>query len=306
MSQIVFDVADSTGNHTTVPVSVSVTQALDPKTAFLHTPWTGDAQAQGVDPNSATLIATWKSKGYIFSPNITTHRYASSWCYGRSTDKHYTIAAQRNHLDAGGIPIAAGSQVGGGDSHLTIFDLEHSRIHDLFGAAYNATSDTWSCTEGDSFAWGGKPTAGTGANAAGFPQTALAVWPEEIQAGVIPHALAFSTLHARPTTFRYPATKTDGNGASDDLEEGSWLRMPAAQAVNTAWPNWVKLCFTALKTYGMFLMDQGGSLGIEGINPINGGLDWSAVGVGTATQSSVGFPSDFPWDKMQVLVPPAP
>jgi hypothetical protein len=53
----------------------------------------------------------------------------------------------------------------------------------------------------------------------------------------------------------------------------------------------------------MFLIDQGGTLGIEGVDPINGGVKWSDVGMGSG--GSAGFPSDFPWSSMQVLRPPA-
>jgi hypothetical protein len=52
----------------------------------------------------------------------------------------------------------------------------------------------------------------------------------------------------------------------------------------------------------MFLMDQGGTLGIAGVCPINGGVKWDQVGMGTG--GSCSFPADFPWTAMRVLQPP--
>ena len=119
---------------------------------------------------------------------------------------------------------------------------------------------------------------------------------------MINHALAFSVLKAAPT-YRFPATHTDGQGDRSDLPEGSWLALPTSLTPNPGWPAWVKVVFTALQQHGMFLMDQGGTLGIAGVNPVNGGVKWSDVGMGTG--ASAGFPSDFPWSSMRVMNPPS-
>lgn len=83
---------------------------------------------------------------------------------------------------------------------------------------------------------------------------------------------------------------------------GSWLRLPTSAAPNPAWPAWVKVVFTALQRYGMYLVDTGGSLAIDGVGPLNGGLSWNDVGMPGTTAS---FPSDFPWSSLQLLVLPA-
>jgi hypothetical protein len=183
-----------------------------------------------------------------------------------------------------------------------MFDPARNRVSEFWQAAYDATTDSWSAGSGVSFDIGGTPRLGSGSNAAGFPQLALAIWPEEIKAGVINHALGFSVLTAAPF-YRYPASHTDGQGDQSDLPEGAWLSLPASLTPNSSWPAWAKVVFTALQRHGMFLMDQGGTLGVAGVSPVNGGVKWSDVGMGTG--ESAGFPSDFPWSSMQVLTPPA-
>ena len=51
----------------------------------------------------------------------------------------------------------------------------------------------------------------------------------------------------------------------------------------------------------MYPVDSGGSLGIYGVDPVNGGLQWSAVGLDGATAE---LPRDFPWPEPQLLEPP--
>jgi hypothetical protein len=52
----------------------------------------------------------------------------------------------------------------------------------------------------------------------------------------------------------------------------------------------------------MFLRDNGGTMGIYGVDPINGGTQWSDLGL---TGSSAAFSVSFPWSRLQVLSPPS-
>jgi len=67
-------------------------------------------------------------------------------------------------------------------------------------------------------------------------------------------------------------------------------------------PAWQTAICVALQKYGMFLRDNGGALGIYGLNPINGGTTWSSVGL---SGNSAAFSSAFPWGQLQVLNPPS-
>jgi len=63
-------------------------------------------------------------------------------------------------------------------------------------------------------------------------------------------------------------------------------------------PAWQAEIALALQTYGMFLRDTGGTLGIYGLNPINGGPTWASVGL---SGDAALFSTAFPWSHMQVL-----
>jgi hypothetical protein len=165
-----------------------------PRQVWLKAPWNADAATVGVDPNSGALISTWIARGNIKYPNVCTNSWSVAWNSGSATDPKYDVAQTTwpGPLD-GQIPIPRGTQPSpDADHHLVIFDLARNRVDELWAAAYNTTADTWSAGAGVSFDIGGTPPPGTGSNAAGLPQLALAVWPEEIQAGVINHALAYS------------------------------------------------------------------------------------------------------------------
>ena len=277
---------------------------FDPRFAWLKAPWNADASGASADPNSAGLISTWVARGNIHYPNVCTNGWSAAWKAGTASDPKYNVTQTTypGPLD-GQIPIPRGTLASpDADHHLVMFDPARNRVSEFWQAAYDATTDSWIAGSGVSFDIGGNPPKGSGSNAAGFPQLALAIWPEEIQAGVINHALAFSVLKAAPT-YRFPATHTDGQGDRSDLPEGSWLALPTSLTPNPGWPAWVKVVFTALQQHGMFLMDQGGTLGIAGVNPVNGGVKWSDVGMGTG--ASAGFPSDFPWSSMRVMNPPS-
>jgi hypothetical protein len=283
-----------------------VLSPVTPMTAWRHAPWNDDAQAAKVDPASARMIAAWVARGNVQNPKVVlSDGYAFAWTNGGAADPRYDVRITRYRypLDKS-IPVPRGTETPpGGDAHLSIYDTETGRVHDFWKAVYDPSSESWRASSGVSYAMGGSPPAGTGSVAAGIPALALAIWPEEIRAGKIDHALAFTGLHVAPHVFRYPATHTDGRGERTDLSMGSWLRLPASVQPNSSWPAWVKVVFTALQQHGMYLTDSGGSLALYGVDPVNGGLQWSDVGLAGPTAS---FPADFPWTKLQLLSPPSP
>jgi hypothetical protein len=283
----------------TYPPPPPPTSGFDPRTAWHQPPWNLDATQQPLHPNSVSLIRTWNTRGNIRYPNVCTNSYSQAWTIGKATDPHHDIAVTiYGKKTIPRVPIPAGTRPSpDSDHHLVIFDVEQQREIDLWKfdpAAFTAGS-------GDVWPLGQPLPAGQGSNAAGFPSLALAVWPEEIQAGRIEHALGFSVLKAA-SSHVYPATKHDGAGDISDLPEGAWLALPGSAFLNPAWPKWVQVVRNALIQHGMFCMDQGGTLGVAGVCPINGGVQWSAVGMGTG--GSAGFPADFPWTQMRVLQPP--
>jgi hypothetical protein len=69
-------------------------------------------------------------------------------------------------------------------------------------------------------------------------------------------------------------------------------------------PSWQVTICVALQRYGMFLRDNGGTLGIYGENPINRGGPAVWTNLAGLSGGSGSFSSAFPWSRLQVLQPP--
>ena len=78
---------------------------------------------------------------------------------------------------------------------------------------------------------------------------------------------------------------------------------PSVDVGALAIPRWEKTIARAMQDYGMYLRDNGGTLGVYAENPISRGYDaWSPLGLGSV--GSVSLPS-IPWNRFRLLAPPA-
>jgi hypothetical protein len=220
----------------------------------------------------------------------------------------------------------------GSDHTLGIWNVDNSTIGSYTGPVnysfWNTYSTApWIClvemlqpTDGSYYGFGGwsQDSLKTGtARASGCPFLADTVTYAEWLNGTIPHVLGLTI--ANPTTqYVSPATASDGTAsiAGGAVPYGELFALPA----NTAEPNWATtgcssplfahMVFVALKTYGMFTVDQtvGNGCGIaaEGFNPwhaynpnIHGtGLDWP-LDLALAYNALKGMP----WSSLEVVVP---
>jgi hypothetical protein len=112
-----------------------------------------------------------------------------------------------------------------------------------------------------------------------------AVKAEELQAGVINHALNFSPTKDSISQWSFVAPASDtgalpynGTGPSQ-LLYGSHLRLHASYACPLT-PQAEAIC-VALKTYGMYLADTGsGQNALYGIEAQSGSSNWNAADLG--------------------------
>lgn len=164
------------------------------------------------------------------------------------------------------VPIPLGTQVPpGSDGHLVVADPVSGKVFGLWQASYSAVEDQWYAT------WGGiSDLHGDGrdyqgsATASNLSRYAAVIRISELQAGEIPHALFCASNMCKPTTFRYPAQKTDGDNAAGvayPVEQGSRLQLdpsidlaaipnitPVELAIGRAW-----------QKYGCYVGDKGGN-----------------------------------------------
>jgi hypothetical protein len=256
-----------------------------------------------LDPRGPEKIAYWLTQ--IRHPNLGLRAYATAIAVaGPDSPKHVITCTWFPCPDMhrfGRVPIPTGTRPDpSADGHLAIWDPARRREWDFWISKCPAACG--SAASGGAFSTKTlTPHVRHGANAAGFPLLAGIVHPEEIKAGRIPHPLIF----ASPNVGRghvCPARHHDGeNPDPRALREGTLLQLdPRIRVDALPLPEWQKTIARALQRYGMYLVDEGGTLSIGAENPINRGDLWAEVGL---FGDSALFAESFPWSGMRVLKP---
>ena len=192
------------------------------------------------------------------------------------------------------------------DGHLVVIDRPAGCVYELWQAV--PTGQTWTAS------WvNATPVDGPGvypdgfaARGAGISAAAGLIWPQELAAGRIDHALLFAYRDTRKDGIVPPATTTDGRTGPDiaGLPAGARLRLDPSVNVDTlGLTAEQRTIAVALQKYGMILGDTSGGFTLYAAAP----------------QSYVTFPYPLSWanerwatikaipfDKMQVLSLPAP
>jgi hypothetical protein len=173
-----------------------------------------------------------------------------------------------------------------------------------------STPDGWTAS------WGGKMTsvstdtgifpAPYGATATSLPLVGGLMTINELQAGHIDHALAFAMPHPAAGTFVYPAQRTDGDGPSSGVPEGTRFRLPASLNIDALnLPPMTAMIAKAVQRYGMVLNNMGSVVAFYGEDPAQivmaGGYNPYPL------LDSFFYPNQllsvFPWDKLQAVAP---
>jgi hypothetical protein len=114
----------------------------------------------------------------------------------------------------------------------------------------------------------GKRWKSRGGRAAGFPNIAGLIRPEEIQSGEIRHALAFTFASVKKNDFYFPACRTDGFLDDADAPAEGMLFQLNPQLTDSDFDNWglsegAKVVARTLQKYGMYLCDRGGDMTLQ-------------------------------------------
>jgi hypothetical protein len=241
-----------------------------------------------LDPNNAALMKAFATAPTL--PVVNTGLFGVPVYTASPSTPRYRIEILNDGLKKWGtsgvtgqlVPIPNGATpAAGSDGKLVIIDAADNKIFDLWEA--RLVGGQWQAAWGSVYPFDGdgishNVTYGSGTNQVSWPKatsratgsglSSLAglITPSEMKAGVINHALVFSsdvTCGPRDgTAFRYPATATDGliTGASC-LQEGSRIRLdPTIQLSKIAGLSRAELTIgLALQKYGAYLIDSGGS-----------------------------------------------
>jgi hypothetical protein len=192
-----------------------------------------------------------------------------------------------------------------GDGHLAVYDPSAQREWDMWQAQRTATGWTASAGAAVSTNTNGTAPAGTeSGDAANFPLLGGLVRPEELLQGHIDHALVFEIPNVSELGHVCPATHHDGSSTDPNaLKEGMRLQLePTVDVDALPIPTWEKTIVLAMQKYGMYLRDQGGTLGVLAENPISRGYDaWAKVGLTSGNSVHL---DGIPWDRFRVISAP--
>ena len=155
------------------------------------------------------------------------------------------------------VPLEEHQRQSSGDRHCIVIDPAHAALYEFYhmvkvGGAWTAGNEaTWDLTSNKL-----RPKNWTSSDAAGLPVLPGLLRYDEIQRGVISHALRV-TMDKTRKAFIYPATHHAG--ATDDPTYpamGQRFRLKASVDLSTL-PKEAQILGAALKKYGMIVADNG-------------------------------------------------
>jgi hypothetical protein len=187
--------------------------------------------------------------------------------------KQYVKFEYPDESDLGPYPIPKSPPIEGGpnapedsDRHVIMIDPQNNKLYELFHVM-PAGKGNWKAGSGAIFDLTSnklRPLGWTSADAAGLPIfPGLVRYDEVIERGEIRHALRFT---ARKTQRAYilPATHFASRSKDSNLPPmGLRVRLKADYNISR-FPKSAQVILTALKTYGMFLADNGSDWFITG------------------------------------------
>lgn len=178
----------------------------------------------------------------------------------------------------GNVPIPEDARVpSDSDGGMIVIDREGGCEYD-FARAQRDSNGNWSAWHANAH-----PTDGSGVypfaeapSASGFASAGGTILPEDMQAGQIDHALAFTMHHTKAGGPVAPATASDGwSGVNGAIPEGARLQLdPDLDLDRLGLTSWEKTIARALQDYGMYLVDTGGAVALRAQHSMSTSFDY--------------------------------
>ena len=237
--------------------------------------WNTDVSRAPVDPNSATLIASCGVRNLHPDFGTTWDGAPNGIPYvlvGASQARRPVTFVYADESDPGPYPIPRtppieGGPGGTGDRHVLVVDTLGWRLYELFDAHPLDGGERWRAGSGAVFDLSGnalRPAGWTSADAAGLPIfPGLVRYDEAVERGRIEHALRFTCPRSRRAYVAPARHWASGDTSSALPPMGMRVRLKASFDVST-FPPEVRAILTAMKTYGMFMADNGSGWYVSG------------------------------------------
>jgi hypothetical protein len=184
-----------------------------------------------------------------------------------STPKVQVSFYYPDESDAGPYPIPQNpKREAGSDHHILIVDRDACKLYEIYDA--DRGNGRWEAGAGAIWNLRSnllRPNGWTSADAAGLPILPGLIRFDEVNRGVIDHALRFTATSTRDSHI-YPARHHAGESNDAALPPmGMRVRLKASVNISGFSPR-NRVILTALKRYGMILADNGSSWFITGVS----------------------------------------
>ena len=245
-----------------------------------NNPWNKNISAAPVDSDSKKIIANFSSFGLHADFGSGTWNGAPigiPYVVVCGSQQKYPVVFRANNYDGNygnqsdkgpyAIPLTAPIEGNGnGDSHVIAVDKDSSVLYELYNASKK--SDHWEASSGAIFNLNSnnlRPKGWTSADAAGLPIFAGLVRYEEINKGVIDHAIRFTLQNSNvKPSYIYPARhKVNSTGGKYSLPFGARIRLKSSFDIS-GYSATNQIILKAMKKYGLMLADIGSNMYISG------------------------------------------
>jgi hypothetical protein len=264
----------SSGRKTTVTASPSRVSArrapLYAPTSPFNTPIPANAR---VDRNSARYVEGLKKAADRGILTIALRKWTVPVYEAGPATPRLNVQLTASWRSANwiqGVPIPrAAAPDPEDDAHMTVLDRKNGCEFDFYDA--RKTDGRWSADWANTLLIRGRGAyaRGLSTRGSGFSNLVGLIWPQELKARKIRHALMFSYPHTSARGAVAPATETDGESPSADaLPEGARLQLdPALDLGRLPLRSYERTIARALQRYGMYLGDTGGGLSLYAVHP---------------------------------------
>jgi len=246
-----FTAADGSVNY--LRSEIPANPRLDTKSASLVS-LMGSNTPRLNGPQWQITVYTASNTDPVYKPTL---KYAKSWGCSVGTDGIHIPAYATRELP------------GNGDGWVSVYNKDDGTVKSIWQASKSggkwsgSCGGVWKANSG-----GGSETKVTGVGTGAEIQAGFGfIQNSEIQAGVVDHALYFTSTKTCSTGFKSPAGKTDGNSSGTCITMGSRFQLdPSVDCEGLVGaPAGEKMICRTMQKYGGYILDSGGPGPISGI-----------------------------------------
>jgi hypothetical protein len=230
-------------------------------------PWNRDVSRDPLDSRSDAYIASMNGgRKFLHADFGSDPSYGIPWIAVPGTQPRVPMSFDyADQSDPGPYPFPPNPPIeAGSDRHVLVLDRDACKLYETWDSRYLGPG--WHCGSGAIFDLSSnalRPDGWTSADAAGLPILPGLVRRDEVKAGAIRHALRF-TVQRTQRAYVHPATHFASSDRNPDLAPmGLRVRLQAAYDLSRFTGD-ARVILEALKTYGMFVADNGSDWFISG------------------------------------------